>query len=182
MVIHRLEKLGLGSAYKTAFKKATGETIVTMDADLSHDPEEFPHLLEVLGNHKVDVVIGSRYVKGARMIGWSLRRRLISKFGNLLARHVLGLEIRDLTSGYRVYRYHVIGRILGETSSDGFFFQVEALYYTIKEGFKVKEHRICFIERKKGRSNLNLAECLTFFLALFRLRTVTLVEGGIFEN
>ena len=181
-VIHRPKKLGLGSAYKTAFKKATGETVITMDADLSHDPEEFPHLLEVLGNHKVDVVIGSRYVKGAKIIGWSLRRRLISKIGNLLARRVLGLEIRDLTSGYRVYRHDVMGRILGEINSDGFFFQVEALYDTIREGFKVREHRIFFTERKKGRSNLNLAECLTFFLALFRLKTVTLVEGRIFEN
>jgi dolichol-phosphate mannosyltransferase len=169
-VIHHPKKLGLGSAYKTAFKKATGEAIITMDADLSHDPEELADLLKALRNHKVDVVIGSRYINGGRIKDWSLRRRLISKIGNLLARYVLGLKIRDLTSGYRVYRCDVIESILSEIDSDGFFFQVEALYYAIKMGFKVEEHQICFVERKNGKSNLNLSECLIFFSALFRLK------------
>ena len=126
-VIHRPKKLGLGSAYKTAIKNATGDLIITMDADFSHNPEEIPKLLATLRNHKVDIVIGSRYIQNNLINGWSLRRRLISRIGNLLARYVLDLEIRDLTSDFRIYKYATITRILNEINTDRFFFQVEAV-------------------------------------------------------
>jgi dolichol-phosphate mannosyltransferase len=169
-VIHRPRKLGLGSAYKTAIQNAEGEAIITMDGDFSHNPEELPRLIETWRSHKVDIVIGSRYIKKNSLNGWSLQRKLISQIGNLLARYILRLRIRDLTSGFRVYRTTIIKRMLNEIHSDGFFFQVEVIYQAKKKGFKVKEKEISFVNRQSGRSNLSFIECFVFFFSLFRLK------------
>ncbi|TDA32867.1 MAG: polyprenol monophosphomannose synthase [Hadesarchaea archaeon] len=160
-VIHRREKRGLGSAYLEGYRASKGEIIITMDADLSHDPSYLPELIKAVKKH--DLVIGSRYVAGGKVLGWSPYRIAVSRFANLLGRLTIRGSIRDFTSGYRVYRKKAFREIVkGGTKAGGYAFQLEALCRAARMGLKFGEVPITFVNRKHGKSKLKLKEILEF--------------------
>jgi dolichol-phosphate mannosyltransferase len=156
-VLHRSAKQGLGPAYVAGFQRAlTGgaELVCQMDADFSHDPADLPRLLAA--TERGDLVLGSRYVPGGGVADWGPARRLISVGGSAYARMVLGVGIRDLTGGFKVFRRAVLERIELETiPSLGYAFQVETTYRAIKAGFRVVEVPIVFRDRRVGESKMS---------------------------
>jgi dolichol-phosphate mannosyltransferase len=155
-VLHRPGKLGLGPAYIAGFKEAlnggAGYT-VQMDADFSHDPDELPLLLE--GVERADLAVGSRYVPGGRILDWGRGRRAISRAGSTYARWVLGLKVRDMTSGFKCWRREALeGVDLDSVGSGGYAFQVEMTYRAVRGGFEVREVPITFRDRRVGQSKM----------------------------
>jgi dolichol-phosphate mannosyltransferase len=150
-------KLGLASAYLTGFARAVEEgydLAVEMDADLSHQPTDLPRLLE--GSARYDLTIGSRYVAGGAVSNWSRGRLLLSRAGNAYARAVLGVAVRDSTSGFRVFRASLLRWLLAQDiRSDGYGFQVEVAYRASRAGYSVGEIPITFREREHGKSKLS---------------------------
>ena len=169
-LIERPSKLGLGSAYKDGFKATIGKKIVTMDADLSHDPKYIAEFNKVVDEEGADIVVGSRYVSGGRIVGWKPHRRIISWGANFLARNVLGISVRDATSGYRMYRREVFAKIASHSVMKGYEFQIEALFLAKKFGFKIYEYPIVFVDRKAGKSKLSIKDILKFLNAVLKLR------------
>ena len=172
-LVERSKKSGIGTAILRGFRVCSSnlreaDYVAVMDADLSHDPKDLPRLVK--GLEGADVVVGSRYVEGGAIEGWSFSRKAISKTANFLARKVLGLEVRDATSGYRVYRLKAALEIVDEVENFGFPFQVEVLYRLVRKGFKVKEVPIRFVNRKRGKSKLNLREIISFLYTLLKLK------------
>jgi apolipoprotein N-acyltransferase len=153
----RPEKSGLASAYLEGFRVAIDEgydLIVEMDSDLSHQPEELPRLLAAAGEH--DLVIGSRYVPGGSVTNWSASRVALSKAGNRYARLMLGLPVRDVTSGFRAYRRDLLIALVREPiRSDGYGFQIELVDRSWHLGFDVAEAPITFREREHGQSKIS---------------------------
>jgi len=158
-LVERPEKGGLASAYLDGFVQAISsgyELIVEMDADLSHRPEELPRLLEGARTHHV--TIGSRYVPGGRVQNWSLVRRTLSRGGNIYVRLLLGLPVRDATSGYRVYRRDALRQLINrQLRSEGYGFQIELAYRAWRRGMSVGEVPITFEERRHGHSKISRA-------------------------
>jgi len=156
-VLHRGGKEGLGRAYIAGFRHALAagaELLMGMDADFSHDPADVPRLIEAAGD--ADLVLGSRYVEGGGVEGWELHRRLLSRGGCLYARTILGIPVRDLTGGFKCFRREVLERIdLDDVQADGYGFQIEMTYRTLKEGFRVKEIPIVFRDRRAGESKMD---------------------------
>jgi dolichol-phosphate mannosyltransferase len=156
-VLHRNRKEGLGRAYLAGFADALGAgygRILEMDADFSHDPGRLPVLLGT----DADLVLGSRYVPGGGTVNWGLARRLLSRGGSLYARAVLGVPVRDLTGGFKCFRRRVLEDLdLGSVQSNGYAFQIELTYRTIRRGFKVVEVPITFIDRRVGKSKMSRA-------------------------
>ncbi len=158
-VIHRKSKLGLGSAYITGFKTAIesgAEAIAQMDADFSHDPDYLPEFMHKL--ESADAVIGSRYVPGGKLDErWGFGRVLLSAFGNIYARTILGLQIKDTTAGYRMWRRETLqGMPLDRIRSNGYVFQVEMSYVAQKLGYRLIESPIYFEDRRIGQSKMTL--------------------------
>lgn len=158
-VLHRHRKEGLGPAYGAGFDLALdqgAEILIQMDADFSHDPADLPRLVEAIGAG-ADVAIGSRYVPGGSTPDWPLPRRLISKGGNLYARLMLGLPLRDVTAGYRAYRDEAL-RVLPyrEARASGYGFQVEMALRTHGAGMRVVEVPITFRDRTRGTSKMGI--------------------------
>lgn len=172
-LIKRNEKLGLGSAYIEGFKKALKtktDFIFQMDADLSHNPKYIPRFIEKI-NQGYDVVTGSRLTKGGGVVGWNSTRKLISWGGNLIGRTVAGINISDLTSGYRVYKREVLEAIdLDEIKSKSYDFQLEILSKVMEKGFKVGTIPIIFYDRKHGKSKLTKVDQLRFLITALRIR------------
>jgi len=157
-VLHRPGKEGLGPAYVAGFREALSRAevqfVAQMDADLSHDPGDLPRLLEAA--REAELVIGSRYVAGGRTEGWGLRRRLLSRWGNAYVRAVLGVPVRDLTTGFRVWRRHALEVIdLGAVATRGYGFQIEMACRALAAGCRVVEAPICFTERQAGKSKMS---------------------------
>lgn len=152
-VVVRNER-GLGTALHTGFRVALErydfERLVTLDADLSHDPATIPQLLGI----PADLVLGSRYCRGAAIREWPLSRRLISFSANYLARHLVGLPSQDLTTGYRAYSRSLVDWIVREAACGGYEFQIEAIWLAQKHGHSVSEVPIEFVERRAGWSKL----------------------------
>ncbi|MHA6695154.1 polyprenol monophosphomannose synthase [Homoserinimonas sp. A520] len=157
-VLHRKAKQGLGRAYIAGFEQgldAGYRYLVEIDADGSHDPAELPHMLAA-AEASADLVIGSRWVTGGAVLNWPWFRRTISRTGNRYARMVLRSRIRDLTSGYRVFRADALRAVeFGRVSSQGYCFQVELAWRLERAGFRVTEHPITFVERTAGRSKMH---------------------------
>jgi dolichol-phosphate mannosyltransferase len=157
-VIHRDGKLGLGTAYITAFTRCLAEgydRFFQMDADLSHDSRYLPEFVQALDDG-FDVVIGSRNIPGGGVEGWGPGRHVISKGGSLYSRFVLGLSVRDLTSGYKAFSRRALESIdLGSVRSNGYSFQIELTYRAILHGMRVKEVPIVFVDRTLGRSKMS---------------------------
>jgi dolichol-phosphate mannosyltransferase len=157
-VIHRKGKLGLGSAYITGFQSALQEkpdAIAQMDADFSHSPSYLPRLISSLA--EADAVIGSRYVPGGRLDErWGKGRLFLSWFGNFYARSILGMKLRDVTGGFRVWRAETLqGMPLHQVRSDGYVFQVEMAFIAMRLGYRLIESPIYFEDRRIGQSKMS---------------------------
>ncbi len=155
-VLHRPRKQGLGPAYLAGFGEALAggaELVVQMDADFSHDPADLPRMLEAA--ESAELVLGSRYLPGGGIEDWGPTRRLISRSGSVYARTVLGVGIRDLTGGFKVFRREVLESIELETvPSRGYAFQVETTFRALRAGFRVVEVPILFRDRRVGQSKM----------------------------
>jgi dolichol-phosphate mannosyltransferase len=155
-VLHREAKRGLGPAYIAGFRRALGEEaelIMEMDCDFSHAPDDVPRLVQEAS--RADLVIGSRYVPGGRVENWGAGRRLVSRAGSVYARLVLGIDVRDLTGGFKCFRRVVLETIdLDSVSSLGYTFQVETTYRALRAGFRVEEVPIVFSDREVGGSKM----------------------------
>jgi dolichol-phosphate mannosyltransferase len=171
-VLHRTGKLGLGTAYVAGFKYAIAQNYdaaFEMDADFSHDPKYLPAFLAAIEN--ADLVIGSRYIPGGSTPNWSFSRRMISSCGNVFARFLLGMPTHDCTAGYRCYRREVLENInLDTIESQGYGFQVELAYRVTKQGFRVVETPIVFMDRRIGKSKMSRKIVLEAFVYVLRTR------------
>lgn len=156
-VLHRTSKQGLGKAYVAGFMAGLEggyDRLIEMDADLSHDPNDLPRLIEA--SERADLVIGSRYVPGGDVEGWSRRRHLLSRTANLYSQVLLGFPIHDSTSGFRCFRREVLESLdLEAASSEGYAFQIEMAFRSWKRGFRVAEIPIVFRERSSGKSKMS---------------------------
>jgi dolichol-phosphate mannosyltransferase len=168
-VLHRAGKQGLATAYVAGFRHALQrdyDRVFAMDADFSHDPRYLPALLAATDD--ADLVIGSRYVAGGRTPDWDLSRRLISGCGNVFARTLLRLPVRDCTAGFRCYRRCVLEALdLEAIQLEGYAFQIETVYQSYRKGFRITEVPIVFPDRKVGKSKMStaiVAEALTYVL------------------
>jgi dolichol-phosphate mannosyltransferase len=158
-VLHRPGKQGLGPAYLAGFAAALeggAELIVQMDADFSHDPADLPKL--VAATEDADLAVGSRYVPGGRVTDWGRGRLAISRWGSRYARAVLGLDISDMTSGFKCWRRAALEAIdPGTVGSQGYAFQVETTYRAHAAGLRVVEVPITFRDRRVGESKMTAA-------------------------
>jgi dolichol-phosphate mannosyltransferase len=158
-VLHRDAKGGLGAAYLAGFAWALAEgydVIGEMDADGSHQPEELHRLLGALEH--ADLVIGSRWVPGGSVRNWPLRRELLSRGGNAYVRLLLGIEVRDATAGFRLFRRTTLEKIdLAQVRSTGYVFQTDLVTRTLRAGLTVREVPIEFVERVRGESKMSPA-------------------------
>ena len=171
-VLHRTLREGLGPAYLAGFAEALAggaSHVIEMDADFSHDPYDLPRLLRAAQD--ADLVLGSRYVPGGVVADWSLMRRIISRGGSAYARRMLGLEVHDLTGGFKCFRREVLEGIdLPTIRSRGYAFQVELTYRAVKAGFRVREIPILFRDRQLGKSKMSWRIAGEAMLLVPRLR------------
>jgi dolichol-phosphate mannosyltransferase len=172
-VLHRPAKEGLGQAYLAGFRRALesgAEWVIEMDADFSHDPAYLPQL--IAATSEADLVLGSRYADGGGVSDWGILRRTLSRGGCRYARAVLGVEVRDLTGGFKVINRTVLESIgLNSLRSQGYVFQVEVTYRAIVAGFRVREVPIVFRERRAGASKMSARIAFEAMLLVPRLRT-----------
>jgi dolichol-phosphate mannosyltransferase len=172
-VLHRQGKEGLGAAYLAGFEFALSrgaEFVIVMDADFSHDPGHLPAMIAAAQD--ADLVLGSRYVAGGEITNWPPLRRLLSRCGSLYARLMLGVEVRDLTAGFRCVRREVIETVEPSTlRSQGYVFNIELTYRALLAGFRVKEIPITFRDREEGDSKMSLP------IAIEALRLVPKLRG-----
>jgi dolichol-phosphate mannosyltransferase len=156
-VMHRTEKAGLGAAYVAGFRWALARdyaTIVEMDADGSHGPEDLPRMLDALSD--TDLVVGSRYVPGGSVVNWPTHREILSRGGNLYSRIALGVKVNDITAGFRAYRREVLEKLdLDAIASHGYCFQIDLTWRTDEAGFDIVEVPITFTERAIGESKMS---------------------------
>jgi len=156
-VLHRTEKAGLGAAYIAGFRwglERDYATLVEMDADGSHAPEDLPRLLAALDES--DLVIGSRYVPGGALVNWPKRREVLSRGANLYSRLALGVPVNDMTAGFRAYRARVLATLpLEDVVSAGYCFQIDLTLRTAQAGFDIVEVPITFTEREIGTSKMD---------------------------
>jgi dolichol-phosphate mannosyltransferase len=174
-VVHRSGKRGLGSAYIEGFTTALvqgAESVAQMDADFSHSPSYLPGFLSALEDQ--DAVFGSRYVPGGSLDSrWGLGRRWLSSYGNLYARAILGLRVRDTTGGFRVWRRETLdGMPLDRVRSDGYVFQVEMALLAQRLGFRIREMPIHFEDRRIGQSKMSLRIQLEATWRVWQLRVL----------
>jgi dolichol-phosphate mannosyltransferase len=157
-LIERSGKLGLGTAYLRGFRYALSRDfpyICEMDADLSHDPDDLPRLIESVRADDVDLAIGSRYVEGVRVINWPLSRLVLSYSAGIYTRTITRLPILDVTAGFKCFHRKVLEALpLNRVNSDGYAFQVEMHYRTWRAGFRIKEIPVIFTERTEGESKM----------------------------
>ncbi|NOU31198.1 MAG: polyprenol monophosphomannose synthase [Polyangiaceae bacterium] len=157
-VMHRAGKQGLGTAYTQAFARGLQEgydRFFEMDADLSHDVRYLKDFVRAL-DEGFDVIIGSRNIPGGGVEGWGVGRHVISKGGSLYSRSILGLGVKDLTSGYKAFTRRALEAIdLASVNSNGYSFQIEMTYRAILKGMRVKEVPIVFVDRRAGKSKMS---------------------------
>jgi dolichol-phosphate mannosyltransferase len=156
-VLHRPGKQGLGAAYLAGFRWGIDNgygVLVEMDADGSHQPEELPRLLTALKG--ADLVLGSRWVPGGRVVNWPQSRRLLSRGGSMYSRVMLGLPLRDITGGFRAFRSETLkGLGMDAVASQGYCFQVDLANRAVRAGYHVVEVPITFVERVRGNSKMS---------------------------
>ena len=183
-VIHRSGPRGLGRSYVEGMRRALAEAgaplICQMDADLSHLPADLPALLDAAA--RADLVIGSRYVSGGRIVNWPRRRVYLSAFANHYVRALTRLPVRDVTSGFRCWRRELLLRLpLARLQSDGYAFQVEMTWHARAAGARIVEVPVTFVERRLGQSKLSgrvIAESALLPLRLAAGAAVRRLPGG----
>ena len=177
-VLHRERKEGLGPAYLAGFRQALSgdaQLVLEMDCDFSHDPNDVPRLIAAVADG-ADVALGSRYVPGGGVRNWGLLRRVISAGGSLYARVVLGVQVRDLTGGFKCYRRSVLETIdLNSIHSKGYAFQIETTYRALRAGFEVVEVPITFADREVGGSKMSKGIVVEAIWKVPRLRLAALL-------
>lgn len=177
-VMHRAGKLGLGTAYIQAFQKGIAQgydQFFEMDADLSHDVKYLPAFRQALESG-ADVVIGSRNIPGGGVEGWGLGRHVISKGGSLYSRTILGLGVKDLTSGYKAFSRRALDAIdIDSVHSNGYSFQIEMTFRALRKGMRVKEVPIVFVDRTAGRSKMSRRIFVEAIGVVWRLRAEALI-------
>ena len=171
-LLQRPSKLGLGTAYIAGFRWALErdyDAVQEMDADLSHDPGHLPQMLSF--PEGCDVAIGSRYIPGGGTVDWGLSRKLISGFGNLYARTILGLPVRDLTGGFNAWKRRVLETVsLDGIRSEGYAFQIEMKYRAARAGFSLREVPIVFRDRQVGQSKMSSRVALEAMTRVWAMR------------
>jgi dolichol-phosphate mannosyltransferase len=173
-VRHRPGKAGLGKAYLEGFQVALeggATSLVQMDADWSHDPLVLPALLAPITSDRADLVIGSRYVPGGRVLDWGLGRRLISRLGSIFAKTVLRLRPHDLTGGFKAWRASTLAAIpFDGIHAGGYVFQIEMTHRASRAGARVTEVPITFQDRRVGRSKMSRRIIVEALVVVVRLR------------
>lgn len=171
-LIQRERKLGLGTAYIAGFRYALAngyDYIFEMDADFSHEPKEIPHFLKAIEEN--DLVLGSRYIDGVRVLNWPMKRLLLSYFASVYTRIITGMPIKDATGGFKCFRRKVLESIdLDNVRSNGYSFQIEMTFKAYKKGFKIKEIPIVFMDRVKGKSKMSKKIVREAVLMVWKLR------------
>ncbi len=171
-LIERSGKLGLGTAYIKGFKWALEknfQAIITMDCDFSHEPEAIPSFLEKLNSH--DLVIGSRYIGGIRIMNWPMQRLLLSYFASIYARTITGIPFSDSTGGFNAYSRKALSSLnLDKIFSIGYAFQIELKYKVWSLGLPSIENPITFFERNEGKSKMSRKIIFEAVINVFRLR------------
>jgi dolichol-phosphate mannosyltransferase len=178
-LIKRSGKLGLGTAYVAGFKWGLSNNynyIFEMDCDFSHDPNDLPRLLEAAT--KNDMVIGSRYVEGIRIINWPFRRLLLSYGASIYSRIMTGMPILDATGGFKCFTRKALEALdLNNIFSNGYSFQLELNFKLWAKGLKIKEIPIIFYERRDGQSKMDNSIILEAIFSVFRLRLKKIFGG-----
>ena len=176
-LLQRSGKLGLGSAYVEGFRYALAqgaEYIFEMDADFSHDPEAIPAFLAAARD--ADVVLGSRYLHGVRVVNWPLNRLILSRAANVYTRLITGLPVHDATGGFKCFRRRALEGIrLDQVRSDGYAFQIEVSFKCWKRGFRIREIPIVFVDRRAGVSKMSRRIIWEAAGMVWRLRLMSLV-------
>jgi len=156
-VLHEQKKNGLGRAYIAGFKWALErnyEFIFEMDCDFSHDPDEIPNFLKAAQD--ADLVLGSRYSGGVRVVNWPLKRLMLSRSAGIYVRLITGMPITDPTGGYKCFRRHALQAInLDDVRSSNYSFQIEMTHRLWRQGFKIVEVPIIFTDRIEGHSKMS---------------------------
>jgi dolichol-phosphate mannosyltransferase len=172
-LLSRPGKLGLGSAYVEGFRAGLErgyDFLVEMDADGSHRPQHLPEIVST-AQRRGGLVIGSRYIRGGSVSGWGWHRKLLSWGANVYCRALLGLRVRDATSGYRCYPRAVLETVgLDRVVSQGYSFQIEMVYRCVRQGFEVHEVPIHFEDRVAGKSKVSEGEVRKALMAVLMLR------------
>lgn len=170
-LLRRDGKRGIGSAYRAAFAWALERDyarVVVMDADGSHDPRQVSRLLDPAD--VADVVVGSRYIPGGRIENWPMTRLALSWGANQMARVMVGTQVRDWTSGFKCYRRELLhGLHFEEITSEGYSFQVEILFHCLRDGWKLREVPITFVDRRLGRTKMSRREIYQAATTLLRI-------------
>ena len=175
-VLRRQKKMGLGPAYIAGFRHALEkdyEAILCMDCDFSHDPAVLPKFVEALAEN--DFVIGSRYIPGGSTPDWKLSRRIISRVGNITARALLSVPIKDCTTGFRGYRRDALQKLdFDSLKLTGYGFTIESAYVNYLNGMRIKEIPITFIDRRVGKSKMSggIVKEALFYVVKLRLQTI----------
>jgi dolichol-phosphate mannosyltransferase len=159
-VLHRQRKEGLGPAYLAGFERALADGadyVLELDCDFSHDPSDVPRLIAACEGG-ADLALGSRYVAGGGTQNWGLVRRIVSWGGSFYARVLLGVDVHDLTGGFKCFRRQVLEALnLDAVHSKGYAFQIEMTYRALRKGFRVVEVPIRFVDRTEGHSKMSRA-------------------------
>ncbi|MEK6571167.1 MAG: polyprenol monophosphomannose synthase [Bacteroidota bacterium] len=171
-LIKRNEKMGLGTAYVAGFKYAIEhcfDFVFEMDADSSHDAQEIPNFLSKMNSF--DLVIGSRYRDGVRVLNWPVRRLLLSYFANVYTQIITGLPLKDATGGFKCFRRKVLESIgLDSVKSNGYSFQIEVSYKAWKKGFRLLEIPVVFVDRRVGTSKMSKSIVWEAVFMVWKLR------------
>jgi dolichol-phosphate mannosyltransferase len=172
-VLHRPDKVGLGPAYIAGFRRALAagaELVLEIDCDFSHDPKDVPRLIAACEGG-ADIALGSRWVKGGGTVKWGTGRMLVSRGGSLYARTILGVNVRDLTGGFKCFRRAVLEQIdLDAIAAKGYGFQIETTFRALRAGFSVVEIPITFVDRRVGESKMGSSIVVEAMLQVPALR------------
>ncbi|VDN01644.1 unnamed protein product [Thelazia callipaeda] len=165
----RVKKLGLGTAYTHGLQFARGEYIILMDADLSHHPKFIPEMVKLQRLKNYDIVTGTRYTRGGGVSGWDFKRKLISRGANFVAQFLLRPGVSDLTGSFRLYRKDVLARLIADSVSKGYVFQMEMMFRASKLNYRIGEVPISFVDRFYGESKLGGQEIFDYMKGLLYL-------------
>lgn len=179
-VLHREQKQGLGTAYLAGFSYALhngADYVFEMDADFSHDPQRLPDFLDFMESQDLDLVIGSRYVRGLAVVNWSIKRLVLSLSANTYARWITGLHLTDCTSGFKCFKRDVLEAVgQNRVYSNGYAFQVEMNYRAQHLGFRLGEIPIIFVDRQVGQSKMSTKIAREAFWHIFKMRVSSLLR------